>query len=106
MEQTPWQLELAQADMEMEAAEREKALRDICRLVRRHEVRLQELIACLLEEGSEGSTSEATDRPILVEPAPLPKADIHCSLLAHIAFASKILPQAGRPVLADAINDR
>ncbi|KMS53640.1 hypothetical protein [Sphingobium baderi] len=61
MEPTYWQLELAQADMEMAADERERALRDICCWIRRHDIGLQELIAHLLDDGN------GTRRPSTVE---------------------------------------
>ena len=105
VEPTHWELELTQADMEMAADEREQALRNICCLVRRHEIRLQELIAHLLDAG------DRAQRPLAAEisdsddtTAGLP-VDIHCSLLAHVAFASKILRVPGNRPMAEAIND-
>ena len=106
MEPTHWQLELTQADMEMAADEREQAIKDICHWIRRHDIRLQELIARLLDEG-EGAQSPSTGtRNDSGEAGAGPAPDIHCSLLAHVAFAPKLLRVTGRSPMAEAINDR
>lgn len=105
MEPTHWELERTQADMEMAADERERALKDICWLVRRHEIRLQELIVQLLDQGDDAlrpSTVERCDPDDATASAPV---DIHFSLLAHVAFASKILRVPGSSSMAESIND-
>lgn len=89
MEPTHWQLELAQADMEMAADEREQALTKICRWIRRHDIRLQELIAHLLDEADGAQRSSTVERSDSADATASPAADIHCSLLAHVAFAPK-----------------
>lgn len=105
METTHWELELTQADMEMAADEREQALKDICWLVRRHAIRLQELIVQLLDEGDGVERPSAVEKIDSVDTMASPPVDIHLSLLAHVAFASKILRVPGNGSMAEAIND-
>ena len=105
MEPTHWQLELTQADMEMAADEREQALKDICHWIRRHDIRLQELIAHLLDEGEDARSPSTGTRNDSVDSTATPAADIHSSLLAHVAFAPRILRVTGRSPMAEAIND-
>ena len=105
VEPTHWQLELAQADMEMAADERERALSDICCLVRRHEIRLRELISHLLQDGDGSQRSSTVEKSDSINTKASPVEDIHCSLLAHVAFASKILRIPENRTMAEAIND-